>query len=211
LHYQVHVKGNGSAMHSNLTLNATTTHFVLTNLTSLEDYSVRASAFTKAGLGPFSAPSTFRPDPSLVPAATDHIVVADNMVTEPWFVALLSSVVFVLALVFIGIVLYRKQWAHAHAKGHLATANHYEDMTRLNGDCGNASTGSVWIHGNSWNSCKSKSNNNSVAEQALYAEVSDVHNAYDATKCDPAPYATTTIAMQGARIRTLVSDSAHSA
>ena len=60
LGYQVHVKGNGSTFHSNITLNATTTHFVLTNLSLNEDYSVRACAFTNTGIGPFSAPTNFR-------------------------------------------------------------------------------------------------------------------------------------------------------
>ena len=35
--YQIHVKGNGSAFHSNLTLNATTTNYVLTNLSMNEE------------------------------------------------------------------------------------------------------------------------------------------------------------------------------
>ena len=62
--YQIHVKGNGSAFHSNITLNATTTNFVLTNLSLNEEYSVRAVAFTTIGLGPFSPPSHFLMDPA---------------------------------------------------------------------------------------------------------------------------------------------------
>ena len=62
--YQIHVKGNGSAFHSNITLNATTTNFVLTNLSLNEEYSVRAVAFTTIGLGPFSPPTHFLMDPA---------------------------------------------------------------------------------------------------------------------------------------------------
>ncbi len=60
------MKGRGSAFHSNLTLSATATRFVLANLTSGEGYAVRASAFTAAGLGPFSRPETFTVDPALI-------------------------------------------------------------------------------------------------------------------------------------------------
>ena len=60
LGYQIHVKGNGSAFHSNVTVSATATRFLLTNLSLNEDYSVRACAVTNAGHGPFSDPVAFR-------------------------------------------------------------------------------------------------------------------------------------------------------
>ena len=77
--YQIHVKGNGSAFHSNITLNATTTNFVLTNLSLNEEYSVRAVAFTTIGLGPFSPPTHFMMDPaylkfSVVPTGKIYIL-----------------------------------------------------------------------------------------------------------------------------------------
>ena len=62
--YQIHVKGNGSYFHSNITLNATTTNYILANLTLNEEYSVRAVAFTNIGLGPFSPPTHFLMDPA---------------------------------------------------------------------------------------------------------------------------------------------------
>ena len=65
--YQIHVKdSNGSAFHSNVTLNATTTSYLLTNLSVHHEYTVRAVAFTKMGLGPFSPPVGFKMDPSLI-------------------------------------------------------------------------------------------------------------------------------------------------
>ena len=65
--YQIHVKdSNGSAFHSNVTLNATTTSYLLTNLSVHHEYTVRAVAFTKMGLGPFSPPVGFKMDPLLI-------------------------------------------------------------------------------------------------------------------------------------------------
>ena len=43
-----------------------------------------------------------------------------DLISEPWFVSLLGSVVFVLVLLFAGIVFYRRQWARqAKSLGHL--------------------------------------------------------------------------------------------
>ena len=65
--YQIHVKdSNGSAFHSNVTLNATTTSYILSNLSANHEYTVRAVAFTKIGLGPFSSPVAFKMDPALI-------------------------------------------------------------------------------------------------------------------------------------------------
>ena len=49
-----------------MTLNATTTSYLLTNLSVHHEYTVRAVAFTKMGLGPFSPPVGFKMDPSLI-------------------------------------------------------------------------------------------------------------------------------------------------
>ena len=45
---------------------------------------------------------------------------AGDLVSEPWFVSLLGSVVFVLVLLFAGTVVYRRQWSRrAKSLGHL--------------------------------------------------------------------------------------------
>ena len=123
LGYQIHVKhGNGSAFHSNVTVNATATRFLLANLSLNEDYSVRACAVTNAGHGPFSDPVSFRMDPALVryPIVSHPDNSDRNLISEPWFVSLLGSVVFVLVLLFAGVVFYRRQWARqAKSLGHL--------------------------------------------------------------------------------------------
>ncbi len=209
--YQIHVKGNLSTFHSNITLNATTTNFLLTNLSLNEEYSVRAVAYTNLGLGPFSPPTNFLMDPTylkftIMPSPND-ISGASNVLSEPWFIALLGSVILtVLLLVFVGVILYRKSWSRHHQK---SNHSHYEDMT------GNT----IWVNGN-W---KEKLNQqNFPPEQSLYAEVGDPSNKshlmstfgsssvaspsannYRLVVQDPAPYATTTLAMQN-RIRTMV-------
>ena len=117
LGYQIHVKDcNGSAFHSNITLNATTTHFVLANLTLGQEYTVRAVAFTKLGPGPFSSPEAFLMDPALIThhqrsqgdVAQGTGLAEGTLTDEPWFVALLGSVVVIFILViFVGIITYR--------------------------------------------------------------------------------------------------------
>ena len=217
--YQIHVKGNGSAFHYNLTLNATTTNYVLTNLSMNEEYSVRAVAFTTIGLGPFSPPTHFLMDPSylkfsLVPKQDEDVL------SEPWFLALLGSVVFtVLLLIFVGIILYRKQWSRQKAlcSGPGSLQQHYEDMTRLHpGTSGNT----IWVNGG-WKEKLQEQQQQQMnmrlpsenVDQGLYAEVGEAAAAKSHLMStfasahyrvnDPAPYATTTLAMQN-RIRTLV-------
>ena len=101
---------NGSAFHSNVTLNATTTHYLLTNLSLGHEYTVRAVAFTKLGPGPFSAPEAFRMDPAMIRTTAPDLVVSQDaaVTTEPWFVALLGSVIVVsLAVAFAAVIAYR--------------------------------------------------------------------------------------------------------
>ena len=65
--YQIHIKdSNGSAFPSNVTLKATTTSYIIANLSINHEYTVRAVAFTKIGLGPFSSPVSFKMDPALI-------------------------------------------------------------------------------------------------------------------------------------------------
>lgn len=221
LGYQVHVKGNGSTFHSNVTLNATTMNFILANLSLNEQYTIRASAFTQAGLGPFSQPVTFAMDPSLIKSPvvgrSDHVV--GDLISEPWFLIFLTSIILVLVLIFLAIVLYRRQWSsHKSSLGHLAVpVQRYEDMSRLHPV---SRDGSIWVnhgHPSEWKPGSQKSDcfyNDHGDGQALYAEVGDTDevlttfNGFSTSKSDgngpsePAPYATTTLAMQN-RMRTV--------
>ena len=246
LGYQIHVKGNGSTFHSNLTLNATTTQYVLTNLSLNQEYSLRAVAFTKIGLGPFSPPSAMVMDPSHLKldlaengkgigglSERNSIQIGD-VVSEPWFIALVTSVILVLALIFVGIVIYRR---HFSSRKLSTPLQRYEDMTRLNPQGGPGRLDTVWINGTAvgWKE-KEQQQHSSLHyatgsatahhdmfnnQQSLYAEVGEVVNAYNNNGLlttfnnspqpphpsmrpgDPAPYATTTLAMQN-RTRSMV-------
>jgi roundabout axon guidance receptor 2 len=222
LGYQIHVKGNGSAFHSNVTLNATTTHYVLTNLSLNEDYSVRTCALTNAGHGPFSDAVAFRMDPALVkyPIISHPDANVGNLIGEPWFVALLGGIILALVLSFMGIVLYRRQWSQRKSLGHLAVpVQRYEDMHHSQQQQQHQSE-TVWINGN-WKQGTLDINKSVLdggsyykdgnASQDLYAEVGDcddigamsTFNFSTRSTSDPAaPYATTTLAMQN-KMRTL--------
>ena len=243
LGYQIHVKGNGSTFHSNLTLNATTTQFVLTNLSLNQEYSLRAVAFTKIGLGPFSPPAALVMDPTHLKLDLDdegrgigghserNSVQIGDVVSEPWFIALVTSVIAVLMLIFVGIVVYRRFYSSRKLSTPL---QHYEDLTRLN-----PASGAVWMNNGATAGWKEKEqqqqqqqHNNSLHyatgnatahhdmfnnQQSLYAEVGEIginvynnngllttFNGPSMRSGDPAPYATTTLAMQN-RTRMMVS------
>ena len=50
-----------------------------------------------------------------------HQTTSDEVLSEPWFLALLGSVVLtVLILIFVGIILYRKQWSRQKGLGQLS-------------------------------------------------------------------------------------------
>ena len=158
-----------------------------------------------------------------------HQTTNEEVLSEPWFLALLGSVVLtVLILIFVGIILYRKQWSRQKGLGQLSLpgSQHYEDMTRLQS---NGSGNTIWVNGG-WKEklqeqqqhssfMSAAATSNQPADQALYAEVGDANSnkshlmsTFGTTPSggnfrlgpDPAPYATTTLAMQN-RIRTMVS------
>ena len=127
----------------------------------------------------------------------------------------------VLVLVFVGIILYRKQWSKQKGHGSLVggqltlpVSQHYEDMTRL------SPNNSIWVNGG-WKEKlqqqqQQELNNPYNHEQhGLYAEVGEAANKHLLSTFgsagnhttyrnnDPAPYATTTLAMQN-KVRTMV-------
>ena len=150
----------------------------------------------------------------------------EDVLSEPWFLVLLGAVIVtVLILVFVGIILYRKQWSRQKSLGQLTlpVSQHYEDMTRL------SPNNSIWINGG-WKEKlqqqqqqQQQFNNASYNQEqhGLYAEVGEasankhllstfggsVMTTY--RNNDPAPYATTTLAMQN-KVRTMVCIRDHS-
>jgi hypothetical protein len=63
---QIQIKGYGSKILAQMTLNATTTSVLLNNLTTGGSYTARVVAYTHVGLGPLSAPIPLVMDPSLL-------------------------------------------------------------------------------------------------------------------------------------------------
>jgi hypothetical protein len=64
---QIQIKINGSRVVAQQTLNATSTSVILNNLTTGVAYVARLVAFTRVGLGPYSAPFQLLMDPTLLP------------------------------------------------------------------------------------------------------------------------------------------------
>nr|XP_040563510.1 roundabout homolog 2-like [Lepeophtheirus salmonis] len=222
LGYQIHVKGNGSTFHSNITtLNATTTSYILSNLTLHQKYSVRAVARTKIGLGPFSQPSFFVMDPTNIKYAIithpNEGNINGNIMSEPWFIGLLTAVFVAISGTFVGIIIYRKKFNSTKSLSQNTVASrHYEDITKIaiNPD---GSRGTVWIN-DDWK-CGTKStgiydeaetnqryfrpsdNNNTD----LYAEVGEPNGfstfGGNHRITEPSPYATTTLAVMQNKVR----------
>ncbi|XP_049771254.1 protein sax-3-like [Schistocerca cancellata] len=127
--YQVVVRTGGTAesntsrVLSNVTVSATSPTLLLTNLTAGVTYIVQASAVTRAGPGPASAPATLRLDPASRLLLRDHHnrqpvgndpslspgISGNDFLTETWFIALLGSMVAVMALLFASMFLVRRR------------------------------------------------------------------------------------------------------
>ena len=66
-----------------------------------------------------------------------HQTTSEEVLSEPWFLALLGSVVLtVLILIFVGIILYRKQWSRQKGLGQLSlpgiiTARIFRDVHKI--------------------------------------------------------------------------------
>ena len=239
LGYNIQIKSNQSVVHSNLKINATTTTITLANLTLHQIYVIRAVAFTKLGNGPFSSPITFQMDPenivNVILANPGDGFGMEGLTTQTWFIAFISSILFVLVLLFILVIIYRR------VKGPQKALNHHSlppaaRATDGTGQFHQNQTDTMWMS-NSWQQAMEKQSyinsqdrrldqeklyNNQEKiygnqEQSLYAEVGEGafgigrHNLSSfggsyrngSMMSDPAPYATTTLAMNN-KMRTLV-------
>lgn len=110
--YQVIVRGNASRILANVSVEATSTSLLLGDLTAGETYSLQAAAFTKAGLGPFSSPASLRLDASRLQLLEGRVLAVDpalgDLVSEPWFLALIGSMVLVMVLLFAAMIIVRR-------------------------------------------------------------------------------------------------------
>ncbi|KAI5721707.1 hypothetical protein M8J77_024546 [Diaphorina citri] len=190
---------NSTKILAQMSLNASTTSVLLNNLTSGAVYTARVVAYTRAGLGPYSAPVTLVMDPHAPP----HALPSDSN-NETWLMIALisfgSTVIFAL-----GAVLYLKRRANTGKDcGHLSvpvvTAGDLSQLSMLGG--GGKET--LWID-RGWRGSGEKGDTQTkllggrVTECSDYAEVdsrnlSTFHQGprklYGA---NPTPYATTTL------------------
>merc|ERR1719471_1522096 len=228
LGYNIQVKTNSSVIHSNLVLNATTTHITLVNLTLYQTYVIRTAAFTKLGHGPFSAPLMFTMDPdnivNIILANPGDNFGMEELTSQTWFIAFIGSVLFVLVLLFILVIIYRRVRGPQKNLSHQNVPLHH----RITDNCHfqvnpDTSHNSLWM-ANTWQQAVEKQqfiqNKNyhpediqkSYPSETLYAEVGEAsfngRNNFSSFggsasyRSDPAPYATTTLAMNN-KMRTL--------
>ena len=105
------------------------------NLSLHQTYVIRTAAFTGQGHGPFSAPLMFSMDPdSLVTTinmgpGTDMDM--EELTSQTWFIAFIGSVVFVLVLLFILVIIYRRVRGPQKSLSHQAVPLHH----RVNDNC----------------------------------------------------------------------------
>ena len=225
LGYNIRVKTNSSVIHSNLRLNATTTSITLTNLTLHQSYVIRTAAFTKLGHGPFSAPLVFQMDPenivNVILANPGEGFGMEELTTQTWFIAFIGSILFVLVLLFILIIIYRRVRGPQKNLSHQNVPLHHRVSENCHFQVNPQDT--LWMS-NSWQQAMEKqqfiqnkmhqSEDKNYSGETLYAEVGEASfngrqnfSSFGGSyRSDPAPYATTTLAMNN-KMRTLVSHS----
>ncbi|XP_049767979.1 protein sax-3-like [Schistocerca cancellata] len=219
LGYKIQIKGKGSKVLAQMTLNATTTSVLLNNLTTGSSYTARVVAYTRVGLGPFSAPAPLVMDPALLHqypprAHPSESGAAGGVVRETWFLVLMGVLIIAMAVGLVGFIYLRRRQALSKELGHLSVpVVHGNDIPQLNLMNGKET---LWID-RGWRptDCADKDSsglletkllNNQTLNHELssnttdYAEV-DSRNLTTFYNCRkdqqqpeiPAPYATTTL------------------
>lgn len=101
-------------MLTNITVDSATPNLMLANLTSGVTYSVSVAATTAIGAGAFSTPAILRLDPNtrkLDQGFTRYPInhnLADDIITQTWFIVLLGSIIAVIVFLFGAMVLFRR-------------------------------------------------------------------------------------------------------
>ncbi|XP_037047604.1 protein sax-3 [Bradysia coprophila] len=119
--YSIIVRGidinlNKSRVLTNVTIEASTPTLLLANLTEGVTYTVSVAAVNNAGIGPYSSPATLRLDPITkrldqssshrYPINHNHM---DDFLTQPWFIALLCTILVVMILTFFAMVFVKRK------------------------------------------------------------------------------------------------------
>ncbi|XP_046384505.1 roundabout homolog 2-like isoform X2 [Ischnura elegans] len=142
--YKIQVRGNGSRVLAQMTLNASTTSVLLHNLTAGQWYSTRVVPFTRIGTGPFSPPVSLLVDPRMVATAPgDGKEAAEGIgegtgggeqsgvVRETWFLVLVGAGVAGSLAVLVATVYLKRRQALKKELGHLSVVN-ANDIAQLN-------------------------------------------------------------------------------
>ncbi|XP_071806287.1 roundabout homolog 2-like isoform X1 [Asterias amurensis] len=104
--YNVYVLGNSSDQHKNVVAGNMSSSAMVTGLDQGKAYRVMVSAFTTAGSGPNSTEITVRVPPVLI---TDDLGGSITMiVSQPWFIATLASLMLI-TIIFITAWLWRRR------------------------------------------------------------------------------------------------------
>ncbi|XP_055837660.1 protein sax-3 [Episyrphus balteatus] len=121
LHYHIVVRGvdmkmNLSRILTNVTIDAASPTLVLANLTEGVMYTVSVAGGNRAGIGPYCSPATLRLDPitkrldpfinQRYPINQEHV---DDVLTQPWFIILLGTILAVMMLSFGAMVFVKRK------------------------------------------------------------------------------------------------------
>ncbi|XP_054744412.1 roundabout homolog 2 [Anastrepha obliqua] len=116
--YNVLVKGldshNTTRIFKNMTIDAGSPTLLLANLSTGVTYYISVAAATKVGVGPFSKPAILRMDPrtqSLDTGYTRYPInrdIADDFLTQTWFIILLGSIIALIVFLFGALVLFKR-------------------------------------------------------------------------------------------------------
>ena len=105
------------------------------NLSLHQAYVIRTAAFTGQGHGPFSAPLMFTMDPDTLVTTINMGPGTDmdmeELTSQTWFIAFIGSVLFVLVLLFILVIIYRRVRGPQKSLSHQAVPLHH----RVNDNC----------------------------------------------------------------------------
>ncbi|GFG28560.1 hypothetical protein Cfor_11692, partial [Coptotermes formosanus] len=213
---KIQIKGNGSKILAQMTLNATSTSVLLNNLTTGGSYTARVVAYTRVGVGPFSAPVALIMDPALLHQYPPRAHPSEgedgsSVVRETWFLLLIGGTVLTLVLAFVGMLYLRRRQTLSKELGHLnvpvVNANDISQLNLMNGK------ETLWID-RGWRPANEDSTgicvetkllNNQATNHDLnssatdYAEVDTRNLTTFYSNCRakepdiPAPYATTTL------------------
>ncbi|XP_055917180.1 roundabout homolog 2 [Eupeodes corollae] len=117
--YNIIVQGldlhNTTRIFKNMTIDAATPSLLLANLTSGVTYYISVAAANKMGVGPFSQPSVLRMDPRTQSLDTGYTArypinrdIADDFLTQTWFIVLLGSIIAIIVFLFGAMILFKR-------------------------------------------------------------------------------------------------------